>query len=79
MTLHESLNFSEPRRLWAPCAELAVTAQPQEGAFRSSLTQALHELVIVVLTLDLILASEGHAAGELEAQEKKDEEAGLWC
>lgn len=56
-----------------------MTAQPQEGAFRSSLTQALHELVIVVLTLDLILASEGHAAGELEAQEKKDEEAGLWC
>ena len=56
-----------------------MTAQPQEGALRSSLTQALHELVIVLLTLDLILAGEGHAAGELEAQEQKDEEEGLRC
>lgn len=46
-------------------------AQPQEGALGSSLTQALHEVIIVLLTLNLVLASEGHAAEELEPQEQR--------
>lgn len=48
-----------------------MTAQPQEGALRSSLTQALHEIIVVLLALNLILAGEGHAAEELEPQEQR--------
>lgn len=57
-----------------------MTAQPQEGALRSSLTQALHEIIVVLLAFNLILAGEGHAAEELEPQEqRKDEKEKLWC
>lgn len=61
---------------------LVSTAQLREGILRTPLTKALHELVIVLLTLDLVLAVEGHAAGRpggREAREHRDEEEGSWC
>lgn len=46
----------------------------QENVLRTPLTKTLHELVIILLTLDLVLAVEGHAAGRPVGQRARGEE-----